>query len=40
MYCTPDGTDKINIKVSDEVTVEFEVEIESDDSSIEVEISW
>ena len=31
---------KLNIKVPDEVTVEFEVEIESDESSIEVEISW
>ena len=31
---------KINVKVPDEVTVEFEVEIESDESSIEVEISW
>ena len=31
---------KVNIKVPDEVTVEFEVEIESDESSIEVEISW
>lgn len=31
---------KINIKVPDEVTVEFEVEIETDESSIEIEISW
>jgi amphi-Trp domain-containing protein len=31
---------KVNIKVPDEVTVEFEVEIESDESSIEIEISW
>ena len=31
---------KVNIKVPDEVTVEFEVEIESNESSIEVEISW
>jgi amphi-Trp domain-containing protein len=31
---------KVHIKVPDEVTVEFEVEIESDESSIEVEISW
>ena len=31
---------KVNIKVPDEVTVEFEVEIETDESSIEVEISW
>src|SRR5690606_13961777 len=28
----------VNIKVPDQVTVEFEVEIESDESSIEVEI--
>lgn len=31
---------KVNVKVPDEVTVEFEVEIETDESSIEVEISW
>ena len=31
---------KVNIKVPDEVTVEFEVEIETDESSIEIEISW
>lgn len=31
---------KIHIKVPDEVTVEFEVEIENDESSIEIEISW
>jgi amphi-Trp domain-containing protein len=31
---------KVNIKVPNEVTVEFEVEIESDESSIEIEISW
>lgn len=31
---------KVNIKVPDEVTVEFEVEIESDESSIEIEICW
>jgi amphi-Trp domain-containing protein len=31
---------KLNIKVPDEVTVELEVEIESDESSIEIEISW
>ena len=31
---------KVNIKVPDEVSVEFEVDIESDESSIEVEISW
>ncbi len=31
---------KIHLKVPDEVTVEFEVEVESDESSIEIEISW
>jgi len=31
---------KVNVKVPDEVTVEFEVEIESDESSIEIEICW
>jgi amphi-Trp domain-containing protein len=31
---------KIHVKVPDEVTVELEVEIESDESSIEIEISW
>ena len=31
---------KLNIKVPDEVTVELEVEIERDESSIEIEISW
>ena len=31
---------KLHVKVPDAVTVEFEVEIESDESSIEVEISW
>ena len=31
---------KVNLKVPDEVTVEFEIEIESDESSIEIEISW
>ena len=31
---------KVHVKVPDDVTVEFEVEIESDESSIEVEISW
>jgi amphi-Trp domain-containing protein len=30
----------VHIKVPNEVTVEFEVEIESDESSIEIEISW
>jgi len=34
------GGKKIHIKVPDEVTLEFEVEIESDESSIEIEISW
>jgi amphi-Trp domain-containing protein len=31
---------KFHVRVPDRVTVEFEVEIESDESSIEVEISW
>ena len=31
---------KVNVKVPDDVTVEFEVEIESDESSIEIEICW
>ncbi|MDH3992311.1 MAG: amphi-Trp domain-containing protein [Gammaproteobacteria bacterium] len=31
---------KVNIKVPDVVSVELEVEIESDESSIEIEISW
>ena len=31
---------KLNVRVPDEVTVELELEIESDESSIEVEISW
>ena len=31
---------KLNIKVPDEVNVEFEVEIEDKESSIEIEISW
>ena len=31
---------KLHVKVPDEVTVELEVEIESDESSIEIEISW
>lgn len=31
---------KVHVKVPDEVTVEFEVEIETDESSIEIEISW
>lgn len=36
---TRDGK-KIHVKVPDQVTVELEVEIESDESSIEIEISW
>jgi amphi-Trp domain-containing protein len=36
---TRDGI-KIHVKVPDQVTVELEVEIESDESSIEIEISW
>ena len=31
---------KINVNVPDEVTREFEVEIEDEEASIEVEISW
>jgi amphi-Trp domain-containing protein len=31
---------KVNIKVPDRVSVEFEVDIEDDESSIEIEISW
>jgi amphi-Trp domain-containing protein len=34
------GGVKISVKVPDEVTLELEVEIEDDESSIEVEISW
>ena len=30
----------IHVKVPDEVTLEFEIEVESDESSIEIEISW
>lgn len=30
----------VNVRVPDQVTVEFELEVESDESSIEVEISW
>ena len=36
---TRDGIN-LHVKVPDEVTVELEVEIESDESSIEIEISW
>jgi amphi-Trp domain-containing protein len=36
---TRDGI-KIHVKVPDQVTVELEVEIESNESSIEIEISW
>jgi len=31
---------KVHVKVPNEVTVEFEVEVESDESSIEIEICW
>jgi amphi-Trp domain-containing protein len=31
---------KVNIKVPDVVSLELEVEIESDESSLEIEISW
>ena len=31
---------KLNVKVADQVTVEFELEVESDKSSLEIEISW
>ncbi|MBA6414044.1 amphi-Trp domain-containing protein [Parahaliea sp. F7430] len=31
---------KLHIRVPDQVSVEFEVEIESDESSIEIEINW
>jgi amphi-Trp domain-containing protein len=31
---------KVHVKVPDDVTVELELEIESGESSIEVEISW
>ena len=31
---------KVHIKVPDQVTVEFELEVETDESSIEIEISW
>ena len=31
---------KVHVKVPDRVTVEFEVEVETDESSIEIEISW
>jgi amphi-Trp domain-containing protein len=34
------GGIKVHIKVPNEVTVEFEVEVETDESSIEIEISW
>lgn len=31
---------KVHVKVPDEVTVELELEIESGESSFEIEISW
>lgn len=31
---------KLNIKVPDQVTVELEMEIETKESSMEIEISW
>ncbi|MDY0006812.1 MAG: amphi-Trp domain-containing protein [Spongiibacteraceae bacterium] len=31
---------KLQLRVPDQVSVEFEVEIGSDESSIEIEISW
>ena len=31
---------KVHVKVPDEVEVEFELDIESDESSLEIEISW
>ncbi len=31
---------KFHVKVPDEVTVEVELEIESDESSLEIEINW
>lgn len=31
---------KVQVRVPDQVAVELEVEIESDESSIELEISW
>ena len=31
---------KVQVRVPDDVTVEFEVELETEESSIEVEISW
>ena len=31
---------KVQVKVPDDVSVEFEVEVETDESRIEVEISW
>lgn len=31
---------KLNVKVPDQVSLELEVEIESDESSIEIEICW
>jgi amphi-Trp domain-containing protein len=34
------GGTKVHIKVPDEVTIEFEVDVETDECSIEIEISW
>lgn len=31
---------KFNVAVPDQVTVELELEVESDESSLEIEISW
>lgn len=31
---------KVTVRVPDEVTVEFELEVESDESSLEIELSW
>ncbi len=31
---------KVHVKVPDEITVEIELEIESDESSLEIELSW
>lgn len=31
---------KVHVKVPDQVMVEFELEVETDESSIEIEISW
>ena len=31
---------KLNVRVPDDVTLDFEVDIETDESSIEIEITW